>query len=336
MAFTSSTFLLVPAPCRSLCTHDARRMVPRCSTSKRLSTELSHRVAQASPAIAGMAEKYIFPMRDENTQVFFDNSADDSHTVLFVFANDRHGLVLDVVSVLKALGVHVSRSASGESQALQLVLARTEGELRSVNGLKLDLDNVVAFWVRDVDSGQKIYDGERIAQLTTCMKLELMHAHPRPRPVDQSDWHRVVVEKNRSNRYTSFAVQTRDRPGLLREMTAAFDRISIDVASASIGSSEGRVENVFYVTKRGFKCPLEKKDVTLALEELMRSLLSVAKPDNCDTMWYQTRGGSSVLVCEALFVDTVNNEELVTFGKHETPNFRGRLPDAPYRPVSLQ
>eukprot|EP00171_Calliarthron_tuberculosum_P009668 IDg9668t1 len=290
-------------------------------------------------------------MRDENTQIFFDNSADDRHTLLFVFAHDRHGLVLDVVSVLKALGVHASRHASGQSQALQLVLARTEGELRSVRALNLELDNCVAFWVRDVDTGAKVYDGERIAQLTTCLRLELLHAHPRPRPADQSDWHRVVVEKDRAGRYSSFAVQTRDRPGLLRVLTAAFDRISIDVASASIGTNEGRAENVFFVTKSGHKCPLEEADIQMALEEVMRALLEVASPQDCDTLWYQTREGSSVLVSEALFVDVVNNEEYAAFSKHETPNFRGvgshlrsarrltaggrgRLPHSPHRAFS--
>lgn len=331
MAFVTSFFpgnIAIARPSRAC----SRRNTPRCSSG----TPLSKRVVTESPAIAGASSKYIFPMRDENTQIFFDNAVDDSHTVLFVFANDRHGLVLDVVSVLKALGVHVSRTASGQSQAMQLVLARTEGELRSIRGLNLALDNVVAFWIRDVKTEEKIHGGDRIAQLTTCLRLELMYAHPRPRPADESDWHRVIVEKNRADRYTAFAVQTRDRPGLLRALTAAFDRISIDVASASIGTNNGRAENVFFVTKRGFKCPLFKNDLENALEEVMRALLEVASLDGCDTLWYQTREGSSVLVSEALFVDVVNNEELIAFSKHETPNFRGRLPEAPYQPVSLQ
>ncbi len=289
-----------------------------------------------SPAIEQMAQKYLFPMRDTNTQVFFDNCADEDNTLIFVFAQDRHGLILDVQSVLKALKVHTIRLASGNNQALQLVLARCEGELRSIRGLGLNLQNCTAFWVQDLETGSKLSTPERLEQITTCIKFELQNAHPRPRPSDQSDWHRVVVEKNHFDRYTAYSVQTRDRPGLLAALTSSFASLSIDVASACIGSFDGRAENVFMVTKRGFKEPLTEDDTQAGLEEVMRALLQVGKPDLGETLWYQTREGRSIMVSEAVFVDEVNNAELSGFSKHETPNFRGRLPGTPYKPVSLE
>ena len=294
---------------------------------------LSENIVIESPALQKMSKKYLFPMRDSNTQVFFDNSADEQHTLLFVFAEDRHGLILDVQSVLKALKVHTLRLASGNNQALQLVLARCEGELRSIQGLGLNLQNCTAFWVQDLETCSKLYNAERLDQLTTCIKFELQNAHPRPRPKDESDWHRVVIEKNHFDRFTAFSVQTRDRTGLLAGLTSAFASLSIDVASATIGSFDGRAENIFMVTKRGFKEPLKDEDIYAGLEQVMRSLVQVAQLKFAESLWYQTREGRSVLVSEALFVDEVNNAELSGFSKHETPNFRGRLPCTPYKHV---
>lgn len=335
MAFVSS---FVPAR-RSICTQNTC-----CTTRSRAVSlraeykqKLSEKVATESPAIKRIASKYIFPMREYNTQVFFDNSCDDEHTLLIVFAKDRHGLVLDIVSVLKALGVCVSRTASSENDALQLLLTRIEGELVSVNGLHLSLANCVAFWVKDVETSEKIYDdGDRMEQIRTCIKFELQNAHPRPRPADESRWHRVSVQKNRANRYTVFSIQTHDQTGLLAALTSAFADLKIDVVSAVINTFAERVENTFYVTKSGFKCPLSKKDLEDALESVMRALLTVGKPADNETLWYQVRDGSEVLISEAIFIDEVNNLELAAFARHETPNVRGRLPDAPYRPVSLQ
>lgn len=119
-------------------------------------------------------------------------------------------------------------------------------------------------------------------------------------------------------------------------ITTAFANKDIDIASATIGSWQGRCDNIFMVTKKGYKEPLSDKDTEEALEEVMKSILMVGQPLNNETLWYQTRDGSSVLVSEALFVDDVNNSELAGFSKHETPNFRGRLPGTPYQPISLQ
>lgn len=300
---------------------------------------LSDDVVSSSPALHHLVHKYVLPMREDNTQVFFDNSLHAEHTLMLVFANDRHGLVLDVVSVLKALSVRVHRVASAESDTLRLLLARIEGELRSVADLGLSLSNCVAFWISDELSGDKIFDdGLRLDQLTSCVKLELNTPYPRPRPARPDAWHRVSVQKNRNHRFTVFSVQTSDRPRLLSRLTAAFAALDIDVASASIQTFSERVENTFFVTKSGFKQPLTERDIMRAMKNVLAALLAVGDKQPSDTLWYQLRDGSAVLIAEAIFIDEVNNRELAMFrfSQFETPNFRGRLPDAPYRPIIPQ
>ncbi|PXF41059.1 Bifunctional uridylyltransferase/uridylyl-removing enzyme [Gracilariopsis chorda] len=297
---------------------------------------LSEDVVKSSPALDHLVQKYVFPMREHNTQVFFDNSLHDQHTLMIVFAEDRHGLVLDVVSVLKALSVRVHRTTSGENDALRFMLCRIEGELRSVAALGLSLSNCVAFWITDESTGEKIFDdGVRLDQLTTCVKLELNTPYPRPRPAREHSWHRLSIQKNRNDRYSVFSVQTTDRPRLLAELTDAFAAINIDIASATIKTFTERVENTFFVTKRGFKEPLQDTDIKLAMERVLAALLKVGDKQPTETLWYQVRDGTAVIIAEAIFIDEVNNRELAMFrfSQFETPNFRGRLPDAPYRPI---
>lgn len=301
--------------------------------------ELSSSCVSDSPALSKLSNKYVLPMRENNTQVFFDNSVHESHTLLLIFTTDRHGLVLDVVSVLKALNVRVHRSATSENDSLRLIMSRIEGELVSIKNLSLSLENCIAFWLTDEPTGEKIFDdGVRLAQLSECLKIELDAPYPRPRPAFADRWHRITVQKNRADRYTVFSIQTPDRPRLLAAVSDAFDRVGIDVASASVKTSAERVENHFFVTKRGFKQPLETEDIEISLESVMRGLLSVGESSANETLWYQTRDGTAMMVAEAIFIDEVNNQELACFkfSEFETPNFRGRLPDAPYRPISLE
>lgn len=297
---------------------------------------LTEECVSSSPALEKLSSKYVFPMREENTQVFFDNSVDDDHTLLLVFAHDRHGLVLDIVSVLKALSICVHRTASSQNDALRVIFSRIEGELISIGGLGLSIDNCVALWISDAETGFKIDDeGHRLDQVTQCIRLELNTPYPRPRPVHEDRWHRVSVQKNRADRYTVFSVQTPDCAGLLSQLSEAFNGINIDVASASIQTCASRVENHFFVTKRGFKEPLKQEDIELALDRVMNALYAVGEPEPNETLWYQLRDGTSALIAEAIFIDEVNNRELACFrfSQFETPNFRGRLPEAPYRPI---
>ncbi|CDF34440.1 unnamed protein product [Chondrus crispus] len=121
-------------------------------------------------------------------------------------------------------------------------------------------------------------------------------------------------------------------------MSKAFADVQIDVASATVKTFAKRVENHFFVTKQGFKEPLKAEDIEKALESVMKGLLSVGRPAPNETLWYQTRDGTEMMIAEAIFIDEVNNQELACFkfSQFETPNFRGRLPEAPYRPVSMQ
>lgn len=300
--------------------------------------ELTDGCVDLSPALQKLSSKYVFPMREGQTQVFFDNSVSDTKTLLIVFAEDRHGLVLDVVSVFKALKVRVHRTASSHDEALRLLMSRIEGELVSLNNLGINLQNCVAFWLTDESTGEKIFDdGTRLAQLAECIKIELNHPYPRPRPALNDRWHRVSVQKNRADRYTALYLQTPDRPRLLAEVSSALAEVDIDVASATINTQADRVENTFFVTKHGSKKPLEDPDIERALESVLRALLHVGGAGPNETLWYQTRDGTAMLIAEAIFIDDVNNQELACFkfSEIETPNFRGRLPEAPYQPISL-
>lgn len=282
------------------------------------------------------AAKYIFPMRKDNTEVFFQESASQTRTLMIVFAEPHHGLYLDVLSVLKALGVKCWRICGSENDSLRVLMRRIEGELVSVNELGLDFGNCIAFWITDEETGDKLNDDPaRLDQITACIRMELERPNPRPSPADADLWHRVTVEANRSNKSSVFSVQTPDRNGLLAEVSAAFVAAGVDVVSAAIQTLSGRVENTFYVRSPNGN-PLTFDKIEECNEEIMKALLKAGGHGENETLWYQTRHGSAVFVAEALFIDEVCNKTLQTFAKMETPNFRGRLPDAPYKPVSLQ
>lgn len=297
--------------------------------------EPSNLPVDTSPALSAPREKYLFPMRSDNTEIFFDQAHSDTFTLMIVFARDHHGFVLDVLSVLKALNVKCWRTASSQSDTVRLFMARCEEELVSLNALDLSLDNCCAFWITDEQSGFKIDDDpNRLEQLRTCIKQELTGFSSRPVVKHPDAWHRVVVELNREQSYSVFSVQTSDKPNLLKELTAAFAQIDISICSAAIQTFEARVENTFYV-RNSQAAPLSIEQVTTANEAIMRALLRVGNPSEQETLWYQCRSGSAVFVSEAVFIDKVDNVSPAYFCKFETPNFRGRLPDAPYCPVLI-
>lgn len=315
------------------------------SKSDSLRTERADDAASALPdalpleesaGLMARREKYLYPMRADNTEVFFDHSVAPGKTLMVVFANDTHGMALDVISVLKALGVKCWRMATSKNDALQLVLSRIEGELVSVRDLKLSLDNTYAFWITDEESGFKFDDDpERLEQIRTCIKLELAAPGPRPKPANPDMWHRVSVELNRANRYSVFTLQSSDRPKLLAEVSSAFASSGVDVTSAAIQTYKDRVENSFFVTSLE-GAPLTAEMAERVVESIMRAVLKVGDTTGSETLWYQIRRGSAMLVAEAIFIDVVCNKTLKSFAKFETPNFRGRLPDAPYRPISME
>ena len=297
---------------------------------------LTAECVSSSPALDKLLSKYVFPMREGNTQVFFDHSNGTANTLMIVFAPDRHGMVLDIVSVLKALSVRVHRIASSESETLRLIMARMEGEIVSKMQFGVNMRNCVAFWISDEETGDRIYDdGIRLDQIASCIKVELNTPYPRPKPALEDRWHRIGIQKNRADRYTVFSIQTPDRPRLLAALTEAFDKQLIDVASANIQTFTSRVENTFYVTKRGFKQPLEERDIDAALMSVLRALWNVGERNLDEMLWYQVRDGAAMKIAEAIFIDEVNNRELACFrfSEIETPNFRGRLPDVPYLPL---
>eukprot|EP00170_Pyropia_yezoensis_P006383 contig_26024_g6404 len=281
--------------------------------------------------------KYVFPMRDENTTVFFDHNASPTTTVMVVFTRDRHGLVLDLISVLKALDIRCHRYLTTEDDSMALIMARLEGELVSIKGLGLKTSNTLAFHISDELSGLKVQDEAKLEQIRTCIRLELRSPYPRP-TVGTLQFHRVVAERVRANRYSILTVQTTDRPRLLARTSGFLSLVGVDVASATIRTIKGRVENSFYVIDADTKGPLSDEVLDKAIEAVFRALRLCCPDDECvvESLWYQRREGHCLAVAEAVFIDTVDNVELQAFSKFETPNFRGRLPNAKYTEVTVE
>lgn len=280
--------------------------------------------------------KYVFPMRDENTSVFFDHNASPKTTVMVVFTRDRHGLVLDLISVLKALDIRCHRYLTTQDDSLALILARLERELLSIKELGLKTTNTLAFHISDELTGLKVQDEEKLEQIRACIRLELRSPYPRP-PVGTLQFHRVVAERVRANRYSILTVQTTDRPRLLARTSGFLSLVGVDVTSATIRTLEGRVENSFYVVDADTKGPLSDESLDKAMEAILRALRLCCPDDECvvESLWYQRREGHCLAVAEAVFIDTVDNVELQAFSKFETPNFRGRLPNAKYTEVTV-
>lgn len=281
--------------------------------------------------------KYVFPMRDENTTVFFDHNASPKTTVMVVFTRDRHGLVLDLISVLKALDIRCHRYLTTQDDSMALIMARLEGELVSIKGLGLKTTNTLAFHISDELTGLKVQDEAKLEQIRTCIRLELRSPYPRP-TVGTLQFHRVVAERVRANRYSIITVQTTDRPRLLSRTSGFMHLVGVDVASATIRTLGDRVENSFYVVDSDTKGPLSDETLDKAIEAILHALRLCCPDDECDveSLWYQRREGHCMVVAEAVFIDTVDNVELQAFSKFETPNFRGRLPNAQYKEVTVE
>jgi len=281
--------------------------------------------------------KYVFPMRDANTTVFFDHNASAKTTVMLVFTHDRHGLILDLVSVLKALDIRCHRYLTTEDDSLALIMARLEGELLSIKGLGLKTSNTVALHITDELTGLKVQDEAKLEQIRTCIRLELKSPYPRP-PVGTLDFHRVVAERVRAGRYSILTLQTTDRPRLLTRTSGYLSLIGVDVSSATIRTLGSRVENSFYVVDSETKGPLSDETLDRAVEAVLRALRVCCPDDECvvESLWFQRREGHCLVVTEAVFIDMVDNAELQAFSKYETPNFRGRLPNAPYTEVTVE
>mmetsp|Transcript_29634 Transcript_29634/g.72057 ORF Transcript_29634/g.72057 Transcript_29634/m.72057 type:complete len:281 (+) Transcript_29634:1-843(+) len=280
-------------------------------------------------------------MRERNTQVFFDNNLDETDTVMVVFNDDRHGLVLDVLSILTDLDVQCTKFASSESDAMKVVLPRLEGELLSVRDLGLAIDNCNAWHITDSD-GDKIYDPDRLEQIATCVRLELNSGAGRPSQAGLT-WHRAVVNKIRSDeQLSSIAMQTLDHANLLRSMTRFLDiEAKLDVVNALIKTISARVEDVFYVRNAESKSQLASDQIEGVTAGLLKAAVG-----NCDEwrtrrgrgaqVWYQYREFGDLCVLEAVEADPAFMSKYPGWRTAETPSLRGRLGDSPYKPLEVE
>lgn len=306
---------------------EGRRMM-RKSGQVVVKAVLSKETMVKSPAVTTEKSKYLFPMRDFNTEVFFDHSRDEERTVMVVFCRDRHGMLLDVMSVLTGLGLKVHRVCDSEADALNMMLPRVEGELMSLSELGLSTENTVAYYITE-DDGEKVYSGDRMALIETMVKRELSDRYPRPQ-VDNSHWHRIWVHRNRGRNMSAISVSTIHGQDVREHVVNRLEDMGIDVVSSTVNLGNNRAENTFFVRRAGKSLDDD------ALFKISSDLVHAAVGRFCSEsqrVWYQARVFPSIAVAEAIVLDgsiLKSDPRLVSWEKYETPNFRGRLPDLPY------
>eukprot|EP00179_Madagascaria_erythrocladioides_P008358 CAMPEP_0198309234 /NCGR_PEP_ID=MMETSP1450-20131203/1672_1 /TAXON_ID=753684 ORGANISM="Madagascaria erythrocladiodes, Strain CCMP3234" /NCGR_SAMPLE_ID=MMETSP1450 /ASSEMBLY_ACC=CAM_ASM_001115 /LENGTH=340 /DNA_ID=CAMNT_0044011981 /DNA_START=57 /DNA_END=1079 /DNA_ORIENTATION=+ len=319
------------------------RVAPRMAVSAgRESQRVSAESVAASPALTASKEKFIIPVREPNTQVFFDNSIHPNYTVVLVFAADRHGLCLDVVSTLAALDVRVARFVEAESDALRMLLPRLEGELVSLPELGLSTANLTAFHVVDED-GDKIYDPQTLSQIESSVKAELGENYRRPH-MDLTHWRRLVVQQHRRRNATSLTWSTALTDDLtssdvIEQVGSALADCGLEVVSVSKnkkvdGSGLRRLDAKLFV--RAVGTPGQTLEDSEELEDTVKGVLfRAAGCDENASAWYQFRNFGSVAVAEVIMLDQAakENPDLINWDKYETPNYRGRLADVPYKRV---
>mmetsp|Transcript_46 Transcript_46/g.76 ORF Transcript_46/g.76 Transcript_46/m.76 type:complete len:338 (+) Transcript_46:137-1150(+) len=288
---------------------------------------LSRDVIQSSPALVKEKDKYLFPMRSYNTEVFFDNDVNPVHTVMVVFCEDRHGLVLDTLSILESSEIQCHKFTSTESDAMKLLFPRLESELTSFLDLGLSLENCSAFYLSDKD-GDKLSDPELMERLTTGIKIELGTDRGL-----KGSWHRVVAQKMRHNpRLTSIAIQTDDRESLLNDLTQSLVRTGAATENAIIKTIEKRIEDTFYVHSARTGLELDDNDIYTTSTELVKAAVGplLTSSPNPPAVWCQYRNFWELCVAEAIVADEEFLARYPAWESHPTPNFRGQLVQIPY------
>ncbi len=162
-----------------------------------------------------------------------------------VVAADRPGLLAAITAAIAAsrLEVHAAEIHSrtlpnGAVQAVDLFWVRdrgdgVEGVARSVSKLGRDLSAVLAGEVAATDLARRRGGPARAERASPKVKRQ------------------IAIDDRASPRFTVIEVITRDRPGLLFELSSALYDLGLSIAVAKINTEGTRVADVFYVSEAG-------------------------------------------------------------------------------------
>ncbi|MBL3568685.1 [protein-PII] uridylyltransferase [Rhodovulum sulfidophilum] len=138
-----------------------------------------------------------------------------------------------------------------------------------------------AFWVQDADGSP--YDSSRLSRLSQMIEKTLMgEVRPREKLADRDKVKKrergfkfptsITFDNDGSEIYTIIEVDTRDRPGLLYDLTRIFATSNIYIASAMIATYGAQVVDSFYV-KDSFGLKLYSKSRQDSLERKLREAI---------------------------------------------------------------
>jgi [protein-PII] uridylyltransferase len=138
------------------------------------------------------------------------------------------------------------------------------------------------FWVQDTDG--KPYEMARIARLKTMILKTLKGEVVTSEALKSRDKLKkrerdfiiptvITFDNEGSEIYTIIEVDTRDRPGLLHDLTRAMSNANIYIASAVIATYGVQAVDVFYV-KDMFGLKLHAKSKRDAIEKKLRDAIT--------------------------------------------------------------
>jgi [protein-PII] uridylyltransferase len=185
-----------------------------------------------------------------------------------VVADDRPGLLADIAAALAAsrLSVHAAQihSCALEPErplAIDVFFVHHRAGAEAVPGA--------------VESAERhlrglIGGGKSAAELVRGSRREPRREREGPRVPN-----RVLIDNRASPEHTVVEIITRDRPGLLFELSNALYRQGLSIAVAKITTEGTRVVDVFYVSERDGKKVTDEtraRELRGALEQLLENL----------------------------------------------------------------
>ena len=146
------------------------------------------------------------------------------------------------------------------------------------NGMALD-----TFWLQDAE-GEAIERPDKLARLVGNIERSLYgKLRPRVELANRAGLPsrtrvfkvppRVLIDNKASDTHTVIEVNSRDRPGLLYEVTRALSQLSLQIASAKISTYGEQVVDVFYVTDV-FATKVLHEDKQKRIEEVLLAALA--------------------------------------------------------------
>ena len=208
---------------------------------------------------------------------------------------------VDFANLLKGLGndeIRVMLTADGERDATRVcfamadhpgIFSRVCGALALVGANVVDARTytskdgyaTAAFWVQDIEG--RPYETSRLPRLKTMIEKTLKGEVLAREALKDKDKVRkresefkvptsITFDNEGSEIYTIIEVDTRDRPGLLHDLSRAMNENNIRIGSAVIATYGAQVVDSFYV-KDGFGLKIHSKSRQASLEAKLRDAI---------------------------------------------------------------